>query len=150
MTRSPVALADPLPEGRRLVGAAHVVAEPAQRLIQHHADGTVVVGDQDASRRSCVLLFGRHGQQDAELGAPRLARQLDQAAMVGDDLGDERQAEALAARLARDERIEQPRDACASAMPGPLSWTLTTSGRCRRPPSGSASFRPSWIAGARG
>ena len=49
--------------------------------------------------------MGRH--QNAEGGAARLRLAFDDAAMVADDLGDQRQAEAGAVGLGGDERIEE-------------------------------------------
>ena len=89
------------------------MAGARQRLVQHGADRRVVVGDEDGSgvHRSSsmsssgsVAGMGRH--QDAEGGAPRLRLAFDDAAMVADDLGDQRQAEAGAVRLRGDEGIE--------------------------------------------
>ena len=38
---------DPAPQAGGRAGGAHVIAGAAQRLVQHGADGAVVVGDQD-------------------------------------------------------------------------------------------------------
>ena len=47
-----------------------------------------------------------HGQEDAEDGAARRRFAFDDAAMVADDLGDQREAKAGARGLVGDERIE--------------------------------------------
>src|SRR5580658_6293979 len=49
----------------------------------------------------------RQRQADAEHRAPRLALEFDDAAMVADHFGDERQAEAAAVALGADEGIEE-------------------------------------------
>ncbi len=49
MTRSPSPSADPAPQGRGVAGDAHLIAGPRQRLVQHGADGGVVVGDENVS-----------------------------------------------------------------------------------------------------
>ncbi len=42
-----LAVLDPAPQGRGVRGAAHLVAGAAERLRQHGADRTVVIGDED-------------------------------------------------------------------------------------------------------
>ncbi len=51
----------------------------------------------------------RRRQEDAEHGAARLAVELDDAAVIADHLGDEREPEAGAVVLGRDEGIEEMR-----------------------------------------
>ena len=58
-------------------------------------------------RHHPVLGIRRHRQHEAEHGAPRLAVELDDAAVVADDFGDQRQPEAGAPRSGGDEGIEQ-------------------------------------------
>ena len=41
----------PAPQARRGAGRAHVIARAAQRLVQHGADGAVVVGNKDGACR---------------------------------------------------------------------------------------------------
>ena len=48
-----------------------------------------------------------HREHDLEDRSPRLAVELDNAAMVAHDLGDERQAEPAAIRFRRNEGIEE-------------------------------------------
>ena len=65
-------LADPLPEGCRLVGAAHLIAQPAQRLIQDDADRPIVVGDQNGgSVHGCSssAAFGRRTRNCVRRGS---------------------------------------------------------------------------------
>jgi hypothetical protein len=50
---------------------------------------------------------GRDGQQHAEHGAAGLGFEVDQAAVGGDQLGDQGQAQARAVGLGRDEGLEQ-------------------------------------------
>ena len=77
----------------------------------------VVVGDQNGSAGhgrflSCAssgALRVLHRQQHAEHGALGLDFALDDAAVVADDLGDQRQPEAGAVALGGHERIEQVR-----------------------------------------
>src|SRR4030088_191493 len=54
-------------------------------------------------------LFGgaEHGQQDAEGGFPRLGFAFDDAAVVADDLGNQRQAKPAPRGLGGDKGIEQ-------------------------------------------
>ena len=64
--------ADPLPQGCRLVGAAHLVAQPAQRLIQDDADRPIVVGDQNGSSVhdcSSSAAFGRRTRNCVRRGS---------------------------------------------------------------------------------
>ena len=41
------AAAHPVPHGGEIAGRPHLVAGPRQRLVQHHADGGIIVGEQD-------------------------------------------------------------------------------------------------------
>ena len=47
----PFPVADPLPQGGRVAGRAHVEAGAAQGPVEHGADGAVVVGDENGRRR---------------------------------------------------------------------------------------------------
>src|SRR3546814_7308432 len=50
---------------------------------------------------------GAHGQHHPEDGPAGLALELDDPAVLVDDLGNQAEPEAVAARLGRDDRIEQ-------------------------------------------
>ena len=109
-----LAFRHPAPERRRVGGEAHRVAGARQRLVQHRADGGVVVGDEDRSgghfAASEFLVrqpSGMRRHQDAKSRPPRLRLAFDDAAVVADDLGDQRKAEAGAVRLGGDEGIEE-------------------------------------------
>ena len=121
-----LAVRDPAPQGRGIAGHPHIVPEPDQRLVQHHADRAIVVGHQDRRRHhplpSCTprRIRTAEWQKHPEHGAPGLAVEFDDAAVVADHLGDQCKTEASAVPLRRDERIEQMRRR-SSGMPPPLS-----------------------------
>src|SRR5690606_10580922 len=41
---------DPVPQRAAVVGGPHVVSGAPQRLVEHGADGAIVIGDQDGGR----------------------------------------------------------------------------------------------------
>ncbi len=109
-------LRDPSPQGRGIAGGADFVARPRQGLVEHRADRGVVVGEKDLSTghgvRSHIsertaVIGAVHGKQNAEGGAARSGIAFDDAAMIADDLGHEREAEAASLRFRRHEGIEQ-------------------------------------------
>src|SRR5471032_2169445 len=58
---------------------------------------------------SVRVLLGHDRQMQTELGASRSAVDLDQTAMIADDLGDQGKTQPAARGLGRDERLEQMR-----------------------------------------
>ncbi len=85
---------------------------------------------------------GNHRQQHPELGAPRLAVELDNPAMVADDLGDQCEPSPVPFRLVVTNGSNRC-DRKSSGMPAPLSTTDTTSGKCTRLSlPGTASLMP--------
>ena len=135
MTRSPSPSCDPLPQRRGVAGAAHVVAlsRPSAwcrtvRIARSSSATRMVV----PARHACATcLRGLQRQQHPEDGAAGLAVELDRAAVVADDLGDQCKTEASAGRLGGDEGVEQV-GADLVGTPRPLSRTDTTSGRFTR------------------
>ena len=111
------ALADPAPERRRVAGGARREARPGQSLVQHCADGSVVVGYENGASGHIVPLGARyravpralHRKQHAKHGAFGFAFTFDDAAVIGDDLRDECEPKA-AARRASSSRTDR-RDA---------------------------------------
>src|SRR5262245_30094739 len=109
-----LALIDPAPECRRVAGHPRRVTRTGERLVEHGADRGVVVGDEDVALRHSVLTlpgvrrsaFG-HRHQRAEYSQSRPRIVFDDAAMITDDLGDERKSEPGARRLGGHEGIEQ-------------------------------------------
>ena len=78
----------------------------AQRLRDDGADRGVVVDDQDRAGHGHAGARGSRMRKTVIAGVA-LARILDDAAHVADQLVDQREAQPLPLRLARDERIEQ-------------------------------------------
>ena len=96
MTRSPSPSSTHAPQGRGVAGAAHLVAGAPERLRQNGADRAVVIGTQNWARSLIGVFLGHDRKVQAEFSAARAAVDLDQAAMVADNLGDQRQTEAAA------------------------------------------------------
>ena len=104
--------ADPAPEGARHAGRLDLVTLPRQARLT-----TVrIAASSSASRIFSPLMRppaagpaapAAGGRQQHPEGGRRLAGQSSHAAMVGHDLGHQRQAEAAAAALRADERLEQ-------------------------------------------
>ena len=110
-----LALLDPAPERRRGAGGAHPAAGAGQRLGEDGADGAVVVGDEDRAFHASpplrvVDLAAPDRQPHPEPRPPRPAVAFDHAAVVGDELRDQRQAEAGAVDLGADEGVEDVAD----------------------------------------
>ena len=114
-----LAVGDPPPQGRRVAGHPDIMAEPGQRLVQHHADRAVVVGHQNRRAHhpppSCTLpaaitpdgaTIGRNTRNTVRRGW--LSNSID-AAVVADHLGDQCKTQASSVALGRDKRIEQMR-----------------------------------------
>src|SRR5258708_23812407 len=81
-----------------------------------------------------------HRQPHAEDGAARLAVELDDAAMVADDLGDQRQAEAGAVGLGGHEGVEQM---VAQILGYPFAIVLDAHHQRQiEPPGGSTHSKP--------
>ena len=121
-----LAVLDPAPERRRVAGAAHLVAERGP------APGSARCGSSGRRRRPgwsspCswfVLLARRHRQHARGIwcGRGSLSTSIEPA-VIADDLGHQRQAEAAAGRAWRSRTDRTDAAQCHRGMPGPLSCT---------------------------
>ena len=121
-----LAVLHPAPQRRGVAGAAHLIARTAQRLGQHGADRTVVVGDQHGGRghgSDSLRLVLHDRQMQAEFGAAGPAVDLDQAAMVADDLGDQRETRGRCRTVSRRRTARTDAAGCPRGCPA----------RCRAP-----------------
>ncbi len=154
MTRSPSPSDTQRHRVAALLGGAHVVAEPAQRLAQHRADGSVVVGDEDGRG---VLMPALPAAAFRRARRPADARGTPCGA-AGCRTRSRRHGRRSPWRRARDRGplplclvVTNGSNRCgrrSSGMPSPLSVTETTSGRCTRLSlPATASRTPCWIGG---
>src|SRR5436190_12729240 len=84
-------------------------------------------GMESSSGRAGRLGVGEHGHQHAKDRMPRLRFAFDDATVISDDLGDQREPEPTASRLRGDERIKQMRQeivghARATIFDAELEW----------------------------
>src|SRR6185312_6637866 len=122
----------PAPQAGRGAGGAHVIASPAQRLVQDRADGTVIVADKNCGGHHCssARALGSSTRKTVRLGTDSHSITPPWSPMIL----------ATSARPSPEPRSLVVTNGSkmwgirSAGTPAPLSRTVTSSGSDRRSP----------------